>query len=909
MNRIFTFSVFVLLLSFAFPFRVDAQNGCNEWQQRDSTFGCAPFSPTYCTSECAGDTAPYYRNDDGATALIILPFNFCFWGINTDSVYINTNGNLTFGKYGAGYTTFSPDTFPQVETTVPPMIAPFWGDVDLVGGTGGTDAVIYKITAHYMIVQWDSVGYYDVHHAHTNSFQVIITDGTDPIVPLGNNVSFTYRRMQWTTGDASNGNGGFGGDPATVGANEGDGIRAIQIGLFDNASANYVGQYPPAPNYDGVAWLDYKYFVFNLCAGTVAPLLSGITPCDTFKVCLGDSVLIPFFFFTPIQGDSVWSNLSPPVPTGVNIVYNHPGPIDSLTIAVVGLSSNYGFHTVNVYGYDNANPHDTSYTSFVIEVDSAPTIHVSIRNDTICAGDTAFLTASGSRTYTWSTGATTASISVTPSTTQTYTLGVSDGGCVKDTIVQVIVLPTPAPTITPKPDTICPKQDVWLVASGGGTYRWSTGQTTDSIKVNPDSTKTYSLFASNGICGDSTKISVFVKTPGKTTLTHSTDTLCPGQPFTLTASGGTTYLWNNGATTSSITVNPDSTATYTVYDSVICAFDSTKQKVVIIPLPVPKITGSLWKCKGAKDTLFVSSSNGPTTYKWSNGSTKNFYITGSINADSTVKVYAYNSLGCLDSTTYAIDVRIAPTLSISPPVVACAGIPVEIIAKAVGSNSPFTYTWSTGQTSTSLGPDTIHVTPTSDTTINVLASNGCTARASTSLIPNSPSLFACCSTTILTGHDTIIVAHGDSIMSYSWSPAVICLNPMCDSVKVTPSVTTTYTVTGTDSLGCQTERIITITIEIPCLNLTIPNVITPDYPGPYGVNNEFYIKTENVNDWSLIIYNRWGIEVYESSNPLQYWDGSTLSNEKAPDGVYYYIITGTCQKVTYKMDGFVQLIR
>ncbi|HTA26612.1 MAG TPA: nidogen-like domain-containing protein, partial [Bacteroidia bacterium] len=179
MKRIFTFLVIPFIFSIASTLKVSAQNDCNCWQQRDTTFHYVPFDQSLCTSECGGDVAPYYRNDDGATNLIILPFNFCFWGVNTDSVYINTNGNLTFGKYGAGYTTFSPDTFPQLATVVPPMIAPFWGDVDIVGVAGGTDEILYKITPHYMIVQWDSVRYYNHEDPNKlNSFQVIITDGT-----------------------------------------------------------------------------------------------------------------------------------------------------------------------------------------------------------------------------------------------------------------------------------------------------------------------------------------------------------------------------------------------------------------------------------------------------------------------------------------------------------------------------------------------------------------------------------------------------------------------------------------------------------------------------------------------------------------------------------------------------------
>jgi len=100
-----------------------------------------------------------------------------------------------------------------------------------------------------------------------------------------------------------------------------------------------------------------------------------------------------------------------------------------------------------------------------------------------------------------------------------------------------------------------------------------------------------------------------------------------------------------------------------------------------------------------------------------------------------------------------------------------------------------------------------------------------------------------------------------------------------------------------------------VTVEIPCIDLVVPNVFTPNNAGPSGVNNVFYIKTETLDLWSILIYDRWGKEMYKSTNPLQYWNGTSESNGQAADGVYYYIINATCHGTTYKKDGFVQLIR
>ncbi len=104
-----------------------------------------------------------------------------------DTVFINTNGNITFDR---GFSAFTSDSFP---TPVVKIIAPFWADVDIdmsLVYPPKSGAVYYKITPTYMIVQWDSVGYvgplwcaskprYAAYNL-TNTFQLVITNGTDP---------------------------------------------------------------------------------------------------------------------------------------------------------------------------------------------------------------------------------------------------------------------------------------------------------------------------------------------------------------------------------------------------------------------------------------------------------------------------------------------------------------------------------------------------------------------------------------------------------------------------------------------------------------------------------------------------------------------------------------------------------
>ncbi|MFO0858054.1 MAG: PEP-CTERM sorting domain-containing protein [Phycisphaerales bacterium] len=202
------------------------------------------------------------RNDDGSSANIPLPldFDYCFYGVEHTSLYINNNGNITFGS---SFGTFTPAGFP-VST---PMVAPFWADVDTRDANVGSrpsNQVYYKHFANgagalddVFVVTWDNVGYFNQHNDLRNTFQVAIAN--DPSY-FGTNLNtlFSYDVMEWTTGDASLGSGGFGpaSTAATIGINEGTSLlnRSDQYGRF----------YTP-----GVSGLNGLVLMFNGCEGIV----------------------------------------------------------------------------------------------------------------------------------------------------------------------------------------------------------------------------------------------------------------------------------------------------------------------------------------------------------------------------------------------------------------------------------------------------------------------------------------------------------------------------------------------------------------------------------------------------------------------------------------------------------------
>jgi hypothetical protein len=178
-------------------------------------------------------------NDDGSSAIIDLtpafPHGLQFFDRTHTSTYVNTNGNITFS--GALWV-YTPDPFPVAEQ---PMIAPYWADVDIRGpscsGYGGdlgcsdppTNGVWWHMEPGLFVVTWDETGYYQCHDDLQMSFQMILT-AVEGCGGAGDfDVEFRYNRCEWTTGDASDGVGGFGGTPAQAGFDAGNLVDYVEI--------------------------------------------------------------------------------------------------------------------------------------------------------------------------------------------------------------------------------------------------------------------------------------------------------------------------------------------------------------------------------------------------------------------------------------------------------------------------------------------------------------------------------------------------------------------------------------------------------------------------------------------------------------------------------------------------------
>jgi len=185
---------------------------------------------------------PSGRNDDGFSGPISLGYTLQnFFGADYSSIFINNNGNITFNGGLATYTPSGPQGATQ------PVIAPFFADVDTrVGGSG----VVYvnQSIANETIITWDHVGYYGSSDAKQDTFQLVIR-GAGFATPAGEGqIGFFYGAMNWETGNASGGSGGFGGNPAAVGFGDGQQNGFILDGSINNGISRIVN--------DSYIWFD-----------------------------------------------------------------------------------------------------------------------------------------------------------------------------------------------------------------------------------------------------------------------------------------------------------------------------------------------------------------------------------------------------------------------------------------------------------------------------------------------------------------------------------------------------------------------------------------------------------------------------------------------------------------------------
>lgn len=343
----------------------------------DSTFSVVPM---YNYGGAYSAVYQDNRNDDASSIPLNIPFSFNFYGAIYNQLFINNNGNISFQQ---PYSQFTASMFPSPAYN---MIAAFWGDVDTRDFSGNPSCqVYYKINPHSMIVKWENVGYYDMHFDKLNTFQMIISDGLDSILPAGKNVGYCYGDMQWTTGDASSGSGGFFGVPATVGVNQGNGADYFQVGTFAIPQANFDGPYN---NVDGIDWLDNQGMYFNIATmGNIAPIIINNNICDTIDVYTGDTTRVMLMdtvqFAIGASTPEIYQTVNTTFYSPDTLAFSYDTLMNSPTYqkfmcTFIATNLPAGLHYIYVTATDNGSPAMSTIDTIVIRSDYYPGVTTGI---------------------------------------------------------------------------------------------------------------------------------------------------------------------------------------------------------------------------------------------------------------------------------------------------------------------------------------------------------------------------------------------------------------------------------------------------------------------------------------------------------------------------------------------------
>lgn len=521
----------------------------------------------------------------------------------------------------------------------------------------------------------------------------------------------------------------------------------------------------------------------------------------------------------------------------------------------------------------------TNQDQVVVTIASPPT--VSVNSTSICGGQSATLTATPSSpggTYLWSPGGqTTASISVSPSSTTSYSVVYTLNGCASPSATGTVTV-APSPTVSVPPVTFCPGTAVTLSATAspsGGSFVWNPGgQTTSSITVSPTGTTNYTVNYTVPGCpaGTATATATLanvldwanIQWPG-------TSSICQGQSLTIYGQVFENNLTNPAGQAAGISVsygvsssntNPAtwpasawSTAIYNPFSSVnpnndeysgtlsgltpgtyYYAFSYTYNGCTVYGGYNPagggfwdginNVNGVVTVTANATPAftqiaaICAGSSLSPLPTTSSNG------ITGTWspalnNSQTTTYTFTPTAGVCATTATMTITVNALPTAGITNnsnnTILTCAQPSISLTGTGGG-----TYSWSNGTSIVGTNA-AISINNPGSYTLTVTNAANCSATATINITQNitAPSANITASATELTCSTTSITLTASGGGTYSWSNGTSVVGT---SSTLTISSPGTYTVTVTSSNGCTNTASTTITQNTTAPTATIANV-------------------------------------------------------------------------------------
>ncbi len=458
-------------------------------------------------------------------------------------------------------------------------------------------------------------------------------------------------------------------------------------------------------------------------------------------------------------------------------------------------------------------------------------------NKIICQGSSVQLTASGATTYTWIPASTlnNANISnptASPTVTTQYTVtGTGAFGCSRQAVVTVIV--NAAPVVNAGNDvSVCLGSSVGLAASGtANTYTWSPATGLSNVNsltpiASPTITTDYILTgigSNNCTAKDTVKVTVNnlpIAFAGNDTA------FCAGTSVQLNAGFGTSYSWTPSIGLSATNVsnpiaNPSVQTQYVVLvtDNNGC---SKKDSLIVSINPLPNVDGGAAQsiCPGGSAQLNAS---GATTYTWMPASgLSSPAISNPTASPASTTIYtvtAFDLNGCMNFDTVSVTVGTPLAVNAGSNQSMCVGSSVTLNATSAGT----TYSWSPILGLSNPNAASTSASPTITTVYSVTASavNTCPGVSSVTVTVNTlPVINVPATLNLCMGTTQNVNATG--ALTYTWAPTTGLSNPNQGNTAVSTTVSTSYTVSGTNANGCINSAV----MQVNALVLPVIDTVT-----------------------------------------------------------------------------------
>ena len=505
--------------------------------------------------------------------------------------------------------------------------------------------------------------------------------------------------------------------------------------------------------------------------------------------------------------------------------------------------------------------------------------------------------------------------------TTTYTFTPNTGLCANTATMTVTV--NPYPSITAVNDTICAGSTATITTQInliGGTYTWvGNANTLANLSVTPANTNSYAVIYNLAGCTDTAFAQVIVNPVPFVQVQNAT--ICAGQTGILIASANLPngqFLWANGSTNDTISLNPLSTTSQSVtYTLAGCT--SIPVSATLTVNPVPSITmNNQTICFGDPVTM-QAVANPAGIYYWGpnavQGIASNTFTPAQ---DSTITVF--NVLNGCSSDTIQATVTVLPLpISTFSADILQGCVPLNVNFSADVSNNT-SYTWQTSNQLNATGAQAnLEFDINGSFSVSLTATlNGCTSTTTISnmiAVDNYPIAAFEPSSQVFTEPNQSLSFWNSSVgaTSYVWNfgDGGSSNDEAPTHLFEVENEGTTVVLYAYSNLGCVDTAAFYIGFD-PGLVYYIPNSFTPD--GDQFNQTFLPIFTSGIDpyNYQLLIYNRWGEVIFESLNPEFGWDGTFgMQGNPAQNGTYTYLITIKVPSIDKRqtIKGHVNLIR